>query len=49
MVSTLMSSVSKRLSIYKDDDVYKLSAAVDPRFKIRRSKSPAEVEEKLLV
>lgn len=49
MVSTLMSSMSKRLSIYKDDDVYQLSAVLDPRFKTRWSKSPANIEEKLLV
>lgn len=49
MVSTLMSSMSKRLSIYKDDDVYQLSAVLDPRFKTRWSKSPANIEEKLLL
>lgn len=49
MVSTLMSSMSKRLSIYKDDDVYQPSAILDPRFKTSWSKSPANIEEKLLV
>jgi hypothetical protein len=43
-----MSSMSKRFSVYRDDDVYQLSAVLDPRFKLRWSKSPADLEDKLL-
>lgn len=48
MVSTLMSSLSKRLAPYKSEDVYQISAALDPRFKLRWSDTPVEMENKLL-
>ncbi|CAG2203266.1 unnamed protein product [Mytilus edulis] len=48
MVSTLMSSMTKRLSCFKSEDVYLISAILDPRFKLRWSKDPVAMEEKLL-
>ncbi|XP_063438060.1 zinc finger BED domain-containing protein 4-like [Mytilus trossulus] len=48
MVSTLMSSMTKRLLCFKSEDVYLISAILDPRFKLRWSKDPVAMEEKLL-
>ncbi|XP_071166549.1 zinc finger BED domain-containing protein 4-like [Mytilus edulis] len=48
MVLTLMSSMTKRLSCFKSEDVYLISAILDPRFKLRWSKDPVAMEEKLL-
>lgn len=48
MVSTLMSSLSRRLAQYKSEDVYQIAAALDPRFKLRWSDTPVEMESKLL-
>lgn len=48
MVSCLKSSLDKRLSQYLLDDNYIMSAILDPSLKLRWSKNPEELEEKLL-
>lgn len=43
-----MSSMSKQLAQCKSEDVYQITATPDPRFKLRWSDTPVEIENKLI-
>ena len=48
MVSTLKSSVNKRLSQFENDNVYKIASVLDPRFELRWAEQDIDINTQLL-